>query len=175
MHRISQELAMNTDAFGNPREGVKPETVRKLYSELWEAFEASKVGRELLRRRGCTLEKVMEIYKERHANRPPAVSPVYEVLQEIGQDLLVALPEPAVQAAPVVAQPAPAPTVKPEAPGDIKQFAFMVNSTVMTYGARQIKPKGGLVTLKLNDKSYEYPLNDFNEKLATAISFNLIR
>lgn len=176
MHTISQKLAMATDEFGNPRKGYTQEHVTGLYSELFTAVESTKKGREFLRRGGTT-EMLVEMYRDRYAERPPAVFPIYEGLMEIVEDLLVTLPSPVEQVAPVVVAPPPAPVVKPlpEPPAALRKLAHLINENIMTRGVKSLKPIQGIVYLHANGTAYEYPFAEFDRQFQEAVSFNLIR
>jgi hypothetical protein len=175
MHHLSQELANLTDERGQNREGVSQELVTSTYAELFTEIERTKRGKEFLRRGGTT-ELLVETYRERYSDRPPAVTPVYEALMECLTDLLVTLPEPVKQAAP---PPPPKPVVVKEPPkpsSELVQFAHMVEEAARLHGVQIWKPRQGVVTLKLsNDRSYDYLYATFEKLFGEAVSFGLIR
>ena len=57
----------------------------------------------------------------------------------------------------------------------LKQFAHMVNESVAVKGAGSISPKGGIVTLHVGGKCYEYPASEFRADLELAVNAGLIK
>ena len=57
----------------------------------------------------------------------------------------------------------------------LRQFAHCVNESVAVKGAGSISPKGGIVTLHVGGKAYEYPVMEFRAQLEQATIAGLIR
>jgi len=174
LHETSQLLAIYTDGEGNPTRGYSKQDVAELYERLWAEFADSPVGRELLSRGGRDiLDRVMEIYADRYATRPPTVMPAFEALTAIGQDLLVDLPVPVVQKTISRPEPKPAPVVAaPQPSSECKQFAHLLNAEIRERGVPKLL--GGFYTITANGTRYQYPYDDFQSRMNEAIRFNLI-
>ena len=71
-------------------------------------------------------------------------------------------------------------TAAPQEPAEteqfkrLKQFSHMVNESVAARGAGSISPKGGIVTLHVGGKGYEYPVVEFRKQLEAATIAGLI-
>ena len=75
----------------------------------------------------------------------------------------------------VPAREAVAPPEETEQRKRLKQFAYCVNESVAAKGAGSISPKGGIVTLHVGGKAYEYPVMEFRAQLEQATIAGLIR
>ena len=75
----------------------------------------------------------------------------------------------------VPAREAVAPPEETEQRKRLKQFAYCVNESVAVKGAGAISPKGGIVTLHVGGKAYEYPVVEFRAQLEQATIAGLIR
>jgi hypothetical protein len=56
----------------------------------------------------------------------------------------------------------------------LSRFSHMVNESVLSRGAGSINPKGGMVSLHVGDKKYDYPAAEFRAKLEQATIAGLI-
>jgi hypothetical protein len=63
--------------------------------------------------------------------------------------------------------------VKAEPPAEIKSFAHLLNTHIAQNGVP--RANAGFYTLKIGDKSYEYPFAKFNEMSNAAVEFGLVR
>lgn len=119
------------------------------------------------------MSRVNEMFAQRYANTPPNRIGYFEALSEVGQDILLMLPEPVAPKPTPRAATTPAVAVSPEETakaaeaeakriGKLKQFAHMVNEQMNRDGVQSLKPRVGVVTIHINGRAYEYGAAEFD-------------
>jgi hypothetical protein len=172
MREISQLLAVETDSKGKP---YNAEEAAALYARLWDEFRDSDTGIKLLERGGPDImDRVLELYGLRYMNRPPAIAPAFEALEEIGKDLLLTLPERVELPKKINIRPTAPPKVRKPLEGT-ETFAKRYNDHLMNVGARGLKPQGGYVLLESNGIRHSYSMSEFEAFMNDAMFFNLLR
>jgi hypothetical protein len=174
MRLISELLAIETDHEGIP---FDKEEAAKLYERLWDEFRASDVGIELIARGGHDImDQVLAIYGVRYVDRPPAIAPVFEALEEIGNDLLLTLPERVAQARPKVnLNPTPSVREAPKPSKECSAFAHAYNAQMLSHGMNSLKPRDGYVSIYFDGKPYQYKKEVADKLLTEAFSLKLIK
>lgn len=170
MHPISQELA--TMFFNGKLDGWTEAEIAAKKQEAYEEFNESEVGQKLWARAGNSfIPRFVEIFEERYGTKTPDVFPFYEAMLEVGNDLLLELPEPKPQPSESKANLAVKPTPKPRTPSkECAFFAHAYNAAVMR-GIDTVRPRMGSVRLEYQGRTYEYPAARAKELLEEALTF----
>ena len=190
MRQISQLIAMSLDQDGHRRSAITKEFMAELYEQLWREFRASDIGRKLIARGGPDImDRVLAIYGDRSRVNHPGVCPVFEMLEEIGNDLLMELGSVPAQVA--VPKPAPKAIVVPTAvqkeqqrlreearekhENRVRQFVHMVDRQLSRDGVQSLKPRAGVVlVIAESGNRYAYPHNEFESLWADATKMGLL-
>jgi len=179
MRKISQELAVAVGADRKPAGGWTLEEVKALYARAMDEFLESSIGQELQSRGGPDIvDRVIATCMDRFETTSPSITPFYETLEQIGNDLLVSLPKPQAPKAALKPKAVVAPVVSTpkEIPASLLQFSHLVNEAITNFGVTSLKPHAGYVTVRLlNDRHYDYPHQEFENLYQAALSASLIR
>jgi hypothetical protein len=179
MHIISQKLAAWTDARTGGPDGCSAPELEELRSEAYAYFWTTETGHALDARweRNAFLPRFVELFAERYGqgvSHPGA--PMIERLIEVGNDLLIELPEPAELEPAPKANPEPAAAIKtfPVASKEVVFFGRAYSNQLLSRGVDSVRPRAGFVTLIVDGQPYKYRAAEADKLLNQAIEQGLV-